>query len=49
MVPDGRLGGEKREMGGTALLVRETAPQKDMVSDAYFESVRGLSLETGVY
>ena len=32
VVPDGRLGGErKRRVVGAVLLVRETAPQEDMV------------------
>ena len=30
-VPDGMLGGKGRRVGGAVLLVRETAPQKDIV------------------
>ena len=48
MVPDGRLGGERRGAGGAVLLIRATAPQKDIVSDASFEAVGGMGLETGV-
>ena len=49
MVPDGRLGKERIGVGGAVLLVRETAPQKDMVSDASFKAVGGLGVETMVY
>ena len=48
MVPDGRLGGEERRVGGVVLLVRETVLQKDIGLDAAFQVVGGLGLETGV-
>ena len=31
IVPEGRLDGERTRVGGAVLLVRETAPLKDMV------------------
>lgn len=49
IVLDGRLGRERRGVGGGVFPKRETAPQEDMISHALFEAVWGLSLETGVY
>ena len=49
MVPDAKLGGDRRGLGGAVLLVRETPPQKDMVLDASFVAEVALGLETRVY
>ena len=49
MVPEGGHGRGRANVGGAFLQIREADPQEDLVSDASFDAVGGLCLETWTY